>query len=173
MFKTNSTDNQHNDNSVFESLIRILFAKALTKKSKYNRILPVGDYISDRWEKADCLGFGSGSSVYDSAYVYGDITVGKDVWIGPFTILDGSAEDLTIGSNTQISAGCQIYTHDSSNKHHIKKAPVHIGENVYLGPNVVIACGVTVGDNVIIGANSFVNSDIPSDTKAYGNPATY
>ena len=33
-------------------------------KEKWNRVLPTGDYISDRWEKAKYLGFGEGSSIY-------------------------------------------------------------------------------------------------------------
>lgn len=141
-----------------------------SKKKQYNRVMPFGEYISDRWDKASCLGFGKGSSVYDNCYVYGDVSVGEDVWVGPFTILDGSAADLVIEDKTQISAGCQIYTHDSSNAEIVKNGPVYIGNNCYLGPNVVVTCGVTIGDNVTIGANSFVNRDIPANSKAYGNP---
>ena len=51
------------------------------------RTLPFGDYISDRWEKARLLGFGEGSSIYDSAHVFGDVSIGSATWIGPFTIL--------------------------------------------------------------------------------------
>ena len=41
---------------------------------------------------------------------------------------------------------------------------------MYIGPNVIIQKGVKIGDKVVIGANSFVNKDIPSNSKAYGNP---
>jgi serine acetyltransferase len=31
--------------------------------------------------------------------------------------------------------------------------------------------GVSIGDKAIIGANSFVNRDVPSNSKAFGSPA--
>ena len=59
-------------------------------RQSYKRVLSVNELFSDRWEKARYLGFGEKSSIYDSALVYGDVTVGKNTWIGPFVILDGS-----------------------------------------------------------------------------------
>lgn len=109
------------------------------------------------------------------------ITLGDDVWIGYFTLVDGSG-GLEIGSKVSISSGVHIYTHDSSeyrvydlpkdpiNGTHIKRAPVKIGSNVQIGANSIILPGVTIGDNVIIGALSLVNKDIPSNTVAVGNP---
>ena len=79
---------------------------------QYRRSLPLADYVVDRWEKARELGFGEGTSIYDSALVIGDVQVGRNTWIGPFTVLDGSG-GLTIGSNCSISSGVQIYSHDS------------------------------------------------------------
>ena len=79
---------------------------------KWNRCLPLGDYIVDRWEKASSLGFGEGTSVYDSSLVLGDVKVGKNTWIGPFTVLDGTG-GLEIGDYCSVSAGVQIYSHDT------------------------------------------------------------
>lgn len=144
-------------------------------RQKYKRVLPFGDYVSDRWEKATYLGFGKGSSIYDSALVFDDVYVGENVWIGPNTILDGSGGKLIIGKNCHIAAGVQIYTHDTVavvlNQEKITKANTTIGNNCYIGPNTIIAKGVTIGDYVVIGTNSFVNKDIPSHTKAFGTPA--
>jgi len=81
-------------------------------RSKYNRVLLVNELITDRWEKARYLGFGARTSIYDSSIVIGSVKVGQDTWIGPFTILDGSG-DLEIGNNCSISAGVQIYSHDT------------------------------------------------------------
>lgn len=143
------------------------------KRKEYNRVLPLGEYFFDRFEKAKYLGFGEGSSVHDSCYVYGDVKVGKNTWVGPFTILDGSG-GLEIGDNCNISAGSHVYSHDTVDRviknKEISKAPVKIGNNVYVGPNAVIAKGVTIGDYVVIGANSFVSKDIPSNSKGWGNP---
>lgn len=151
-------------------LTRYLFDK---KQKEFQRVLPFGDYFVDRFEKAKYLGFGKGSSVYDSCLIFGDVSVGENTWIGPFTILDGSGK-LIIGSNCNVSAGVQIYTHDTIERvisgAEITKSPVKIGDNVYLGPNTVIAKGVTIGDFVVVGANSFVSKDIPSNTKGWGSP---
>ena len=140
--------------------------------SKWNRTLPFGDYFVDRWNKAKVLGFGEGSSVYDSCLVLGDVKVGKNTWVGPYTILDGSGGGLNIGDHCSISAGVHIYTHDTVdwaiNNGAVTKAPVKIGNNCYIGPNTVISKGVVIGDRVIIGANSLVNKNIPSGTKAFG-----
>src|SRR5690606_22362560 len=97
-------------------------------------------------------------------------------WIGPFTILDGSGGGLEIGSNCSISAGVQIYTHDTVQRSlkgggaPIETAPTRIGSNCYIGPNTVIAKGVSIGDGVVIGANSLVLDDVPPGCKAFGTP---
>ena len=80
---------------------------------QWKRVLPMGDEISDRWEKAKYLGFGEGTSIYDSSLVIGDVKVGKNTWIGPFTILDGSG-GLEIGDYCSIAAGVQIYSHETN-----------------------------------------------------------
>ena len=156
--------------------IRTIILDLINKKTKeHHRFLSLPDYFIDRWEKARLMGFGEGSSVYDSCLVLGDVIVGKNVWIGPYTILDGSGGGLTIGDNCDICAGVQIYTHSTVNRviNHgeTEKAPVKIGNNVYIGPNVIISMGCQIGDRVVIGANSFVNKDIPANSKAFGTPA--
>lgn len=143
--------------------------------SRFNRTLPFGDYVIDRWERAKELGFGEGSTIYDSSLVLGDVKVGEDTWIGPFTVLDGSG-GLEIGSHCSISAGTQIYSHDTVQRSlsggiaPVARAGTKIGSNCYLGPNVVVVMGVTIGDRVVVGANSLVLVDIPSDSKAFGTP---
>src|SRR5437870_6824335 len=81
-------------------------------REKWHRDLPLEELLFDRWERARSLGFGDGASIYHNAYVYGDVKVGANTWVGPFTLLDGSG-GLVIGSNCSISAGVQIFTHDS------------------------------------------------------------
>jgi acetyltransferase-like isoleucine patch superfamily enzyme len=145
-------------------------------KSELNRSLPFADLIFDRWERAKILGFGEGSSIYDSSYVFGEISVGEKTWIGPFTVLDGSG-GLSIGSNCSISSGVQIYSHDSvewavsGGISPYEYAPVQIGNNCYLGPNTIISAGVVLGEGCVVGANSFVNKSFPAGSKIAGSPA--
>lgn len=143
---------------------------------EFNRSLPIADVLFDRWERAKFLGFGEGTSIYDSSHVFGTVKIGKNTWIGPFTILDGSG-NLTIGHNCSISASVQIYTHDtvqwaiSGGTSPYEYAPTFIGNNCYIGPNTIISKGVTLGDGCIVGANSFINQSFPNRSKIAGSPA--
>ncbi|PCK33642.1 acetyltransferase [Pseudoalteromonas piscicida] len=146
------------------------------KLQKYNRSLPLADLFVDRWERAKCLDFGEGTSIYNSCLVLGDVKVGSNTWIGPQVVLDGSG-GLSIGSNCSLSANVQIYTHDSvawatsgGTESYIYEETI-IGNNCYIGPNVVIAKGVSIGDGCVVGANSFVNDDVKENTRVAGNPA--
>ena len=163
---------------ILKLLLKIFYLQENSKsQKKWQRDLPLGELVSDRWERASRLGFGVGTSIYESAIIYGNVVVGKNTWIGPHVVLDGSGDILKIGDNCNLSAGVQIYTHDSilrtlsNGDEEVTKAPVIIGNNCYLGPNVVVSKGVSIGDSVIIGANSFLNSNIPSNCRAWGNPA--
>ena len=160
---------------LFENLKKLWKFLQFDVNRQWKRTLSFGDYVVDRWEKARSLGFDEGVSIYDSAIVIGDVKVGKNTWIGPFTLLDGSG-GLEIGAWCSIAAGVQIYTHDtvawatSGGVTPIERCPTKIGSQCYIGPNAIIAKGVTIGDGCIIGANSLVLCDIPANSKAAGSP---
>lgn len=147
------------------------------KMKAYDRRVSVGDLLTERADNARIYGWGEGTTCYDNVLVIGDVRVGSHTWIGPNVILDGSGGGLEIGDYCSISAGTQIYTHHtvawslSMGKAAIEKGPTRIGSAVYIGPNAVISKSVTVGDRVAIGALSFVDKDIPSGMKAFGQPA--
>jgi acetyltransferase-like isoleucine patch superfamily enzyme len=150
---------------------------AVRKKKQFNRRVSIGDLLTERKDNASACGFGEGSTMYDNVLVLGEVKVGRNTWIGPGCILDGSGGDLQIGDWCSISAGVQIYTHHTVNRSislgekPIDYAPTSIGSGVYIGPNSVIQMGVSIGDKAIIGANSLVNRDIPSGATAFGSPA--
>lgn len=160
---------------LIDGLRELLFSLRETGRREWKRDLPLGDYVSDRWERARALGFGRDASIYDSAIVLGEVSVGERTWIGPNVVLDGSG-GLSIGSNCSISAGVQIYSHDSvrwavtGGRAPYEKAATRIGDNCYIGPQTVVTKGVTIGDGCIIGANSLVNRDVPAGSKAFGAP---
>ena len=162
--------------SLLDQLRELWRSRMAAVRCEYDRTLPLGDYIVDRWEKAKALGFGEGASVYDSALVIGDVRVGEKSWIGPGVVLDGSG-GLAIGACCSISAGVQIYTHDTvrwaltGGQVDPERAPTRIGDNCYIGPNVVVAKGVTIGDGCVVGAGAVVLSDLPPGSKAVGVPA--
>jgi acetyltransferase-like isoleucine patch superfamily enzyme len=154
--------------------LRIL---AVRKKQEFDRRVSVGDLLTERTDNAAAYGFGAGTTMYDNVLVRGDVKVGRNTWIGPGCILDGSGGELQIGDWCSISAGAQIYTHHtversiSLGEKPIDCASTRIGDGVYVGPNAIIQMGVTVGDRAVIGANSFVNRDVPPGAKAFGSPA--
>lgn len=145
-------------------------------RERWNRDLPFPDLVGDRWERARRLGFGEGSSVYDSAHVFGDVRVGRRTWIGPFVLLDGTG-GLEIGDFCSISTSVHIYSHDtvdwavSGGELPYEQDPVRIGSRCYVGPKTVVTKGVTIGDGSIVGACSLVRSDIPAGAIAVGTPA--
>jgi acetyltransferase-like isoleucine patch superfamily enzyme len=144
-------------------------------RKRWSRGLPFNEELFDRWERASFFGFGKGSSIYDSGVILGDVRVGENTWIGPFTVLDGSG-GLEIGSYCSVSSGVHIYSHDtvkwalSGGNSDYEHAPVKIGNCCYIGSFTVITKGVTVGDHCVVGACSFVNRDIPPYTVAFGTP---
>ena len=101
--------------------------------------------------------------------------VGTKTWIGPNTLLDGSG-GLTIGDGCDISAGVQIYTHDtvrrvlSEGREETEHAPVTIGDFTHVGAGAIILKGVKIGHHCVIGAQSVVRSEIPPMTIAAGVP---
>jgi len=159
------------------SLQELRLAREAELKAHYARSLPFADGLFDRWERARRLGFGEGASIYDSACVFGEVSVGAETWIGPWVMLDGSGGGIRIGSTCSISSGVHIYTHDtvlwalSGGKLKPRQAAVAIGSRVYIGSQCVIGRGVTVGDMCVIGANSFVRHDVPSRAIVAGVPA--
>jgi acetyltransferase-like isoleucine patch superfamily enzyme len=145
------------------------------RTNTWKRVLPIGDEISDRWEKARYLGFGEGTSIYDSSLVIGDVKVGMNTWIGPFTVLDGSG-GLQIGNNCSIASGVQIYSHEtifwalSEGKMGYTRAKTSIGSCCYIGPNTVVSKGVSIGNHCLVGANSLVSCNLDSYSIAAGSP---
>lgn len=145
-------------------------------RERWQRALPFNEEISDRWERARALGFGEGASIYDTAYVYGEVRVGARTWVGPFVILDGSG-GLEIGSWCSISAGVHLYSHDtvawavSGGQADYVHQPTRVGDCCYIGPNTIIVAGVEVGDHSIVAANSFVRNSFEPYTFVAGSPA--
>jgi acetyltransferase-like isoleucine patch superfamily enzyme len=165
-----------NLNRLLDELRRLRAALAAEVRGRWARDVPFQEHLADRWERARTLGFGDGTSVHESSHIYGDVRVGAGTWIGPFTILDGSG-GLEIGDSCSVSAGVQIYSHDtvrwalSGGTAEYEHCPVLIGSRCHLGANAVVLKGVTIGDGCVVGAMSLVNRNLDSGTVAVGVPA--
>lgn len=86
-----------------------------------------------------------------------------------------SAISVRIGDNCMLAENCFITDADWHDVYHRiypgKRAPVRIGNNVWLGDGVTVCKGVSIGDNCVVGAASVVTHDLPPNTIAAGNPA--
>lgn len=100
-----------------------------------------------------------GSNFYMNAgcHLLGDITIGNDVQIGPKTVIWG--RDHGIARDSLIR-----------DQKHVR-APIKIGNDVWVGANVTILKGVEIENGAVIGAGSVVVKNIPSNGVAVGNPA--
>ena len=111
------------------------------------------------------------------AWIVGSPEVGEGTWIGAFTVIDGSG-GLRIGRGCDVSSGVHIYTHSSAKRcvsgrafPSVERAPVTIGDRVFIGANAVIQMGVSVGDGAVIGAGAVVTRDVAAGTIVTGVPA--
>lgn len=97
------------------------------------------------------------------AWIVGDTEIGEGVWIGAFTLIDGTHAKLKIGKGSNISSGAQIITHSTVRRciserkiDLIDKADTIIEDFCFIGTNAVILMGAKVGHHSVIGAGSVV-----------------
>lgn len=145
-------------------------------KARFNRHVPTGDLLHDRWDLAKDHGFGEGTSVYDDCLILGEVKVGRHCWIGPFTILDGQG-GLTIGDYVDVGAGAHLYTHNTieraltGHRAPMFKKATTIGNCCFIAPGAIIAPGTVIGDHCFVAANSYVEGAFPPYSYIAGNPA--
>jgi acetyltransferase-like isoleucine patch superfamily enzyme len=120
----------------------------------------------------------------------GSILVGDYVYIGDDCIIS-CAEKIEIGAFTLLAHGVQIFDNDShpispvlrerdyqivlgllvGERTDIGRAPIRIGEHVWIGFNATLMKGISIGDRSIVASGSVVTSDVPANTIVAGNPA--
>ncbi len=146
-------------------------------KDQWNRTVPSLEAIFSRWETGKAYSNNDEkTNISHLSYIVGNVKLGKNVYVGPFTFLDGGG-NLIIGDNTSIAAGVQIYSHDSISRTlsgHSSSTiygQTNIGKSCFIGPNTIITRGVKIGDHCFVGAGSVVTFDVPSFTAVAGSPA--
>lgn len=120
--------------------------------------------------------------VHPQAAVTGDVSIGKNVYIGPGAAIRGDWGHIIIEDGCNVQENCTIHMFPGvtvrlkQGAHIGHGAIVHgavIGRNCLIGMNSVIMDNVEIGDECIIGALTFIKAGekIPRRSVVAGNPA--
>jgi len=120
--------------------------------------------------------------VHPQATVIGNVTIGKDVYIGPHAVLRGDWGEIIIHDGCNVQENCTVHMFPGTKvvfeeSAHVGHGAVihgaHLGRNCMIGMNSVVMDNVEVGEGSIIGAMSFIkaNKIIPPMSLVVGNPA--
>jgi acetyltransferase-like isoleucine patch superfamily enzyme len=142
----------------------------------FKRINPFIEDLTDWKERGEFLfGPNKNITVYQTSTILGDVKVGENTWVGPYTSLDGQG-GLKIGKNCSISSGVVIVTHDSikwalsNGKISYELSPVSIGDNCFIGTNAIITKGVDIGHHSVVAAGAVVVKSCPPYSIVGGVP---
>lgn len=118
---------------------------------------------------------GRGSAIHMHLRLYNpfNIEIGEDTIIGEDAVLDGR-DKLVIGNHVDIASEVMIYNaqHDVQDPNfQAIKAPVTIGDYVFIGPRAIILPGVTIKKGAVVGAGAVVTKDVFENTIVGGIPA--
>ncbi|MFT4534746.1 MAG: phenylacetic acid degradation protein [Saprospiraceae bacterium] len=120
--------------------------------------------------------------VHPQATVIGNVTIGKNVYIGPHAVIRGDWGEIIIKDGCNVQENCTVHMFPGTRVvfeegAHVGHGAVihgaHLGRNCMIGMNSVIMDNADVGEDSIIGAMAFVkaNSIIPKRSLVVGNPA--
>lgn len=120
--------------------------------------------------------------VHPQAAVTGNVTIGKDVYIGPGAAIRGDWGGIVIEDGCNVQENCTIHqfpgvTVRLEDGAHIGHGAIvhgaHIGKNVLIGMNAVVMDEAYVGEGSIVGALAFIKAGekIPPRSLVVGNPA--
>jgi maltose O-acetyltransferase len=105
------------------------------------------------------IAIGDNSSIGVNCSLYGKITIGKNVMMGPDVVTIARNHAFSQTTLPMIEQGYE------------EERPISIGDDVWIGTRVIILPGVSIGSGVIIGSGAVVTKDIPDWSIAAGNPA--
>lgn len=126
--------------------------------------------------------------VHESAFVHplaaviGNVTIGRDVYVGPGAAIRGDWGAVEIGDGCNVQENCVIHAFPGvtvvleESAHMGHGSIVHgarIGKNALIGMNAVIMDRCVIGAGAIVGALSLVRegTEVPERMIAAGNPA--
>ena len=86
--------------------------------------------------------------VSETAYVVGDVTIGKNSGVWPGAVIRADFGPIVIGENTMVEDNSVVHGADA----------MEIGSNIIIGHGVVVHCK-KIGDNCLIGNNATLLDD--------------
>jgi carbonic anhydrase/acetyltransferase-like protein (isoleucine patch superfamily) len=120
--------------------------------------------------------------VHPDAAVTGNVTIGRDVYVGPGAAVRGDWGGVVIEDGCNVQENCTVHMFPGvtvvleEGAHVGHGAVVHgarLGRNCLIGMNAVVMDRATVGAGSVVGALCFVPADmqIPERKVVVGNPA--
>lgn len=120
--------------------------------------------------------------IHPNATVTGNVTIGRDVYVGPGAAVRGDWGEIIIEDGCNIQENCTIHMFPGTtvllkeSAHIGHGAIIHgatIGKNALIGMNSVIMDNAVIGDECIVGALTFVPADTVFENRKVivGNPA--
>jgi acetyltransferase-like isoleucine patch superfamily enzyme len=106
----------------------------------------------------------------------GEVRIGPDCLINGSWI--GSWTTITVGAGSLLS-DCELVDNtfhnlDPARRHAPAspgtRAPITIGDNVWVGAGALVMKGVSIGRDAVVGAATVVRSDVPDRVVVIGNP---
>lgn len=139
--------------NMLSHFLRMLCAKLMLQKCGVNSSI-------DRKAVVDCrVKMGNRSGIGMNCQLYGDITIGDDVLIGPEVIMRTQNHKYKKRSITIHKQGVD------------DEKPIIIGNDVWIGQRSMIMPGVHIGDGAVIAAGAVVTKDVPEYAVIGGVPA--
>jgi galactoside O-acetyltransferase len=109
------------------------------------------------------------------------ITIGQNVGLGPYTVLQAALDPVRLGDDVIIAARCYMGTGGDYHRDRVDVPIANQGarrtggtwlqDGVWLGAGVTVLGGVTIGEHSIVGAGAVVTNSLPSTAVCVGVPA--
>ena len=93
------------------------------------------------------------------------LSIGDDCAFNYGVTLDASV-GITVGAGCKF--GSMVVLRDDDGE---KRAPIVLGDNVWLAHGVIVKPGVSIGAGSVVSAGSVVVKDVPEGSLVAGNPA--
>ncbi len=139
--------------SAWAKSVRGFFAKHIVRHFGHDANIEKNAYFTPG------LSIGDYSSIGPRSEIFGVVTIGNDVMMGPDVVIQTNNHKH---DRTDIPMRLQGFE---------EPREVVIGDDVWIGQRVIILPGVTVGKGCIIAAGAVVTKDVPEYSVVAGVPA--